>query len=385
MKRVLCILLACLLLCGLAVPMASAAEKTITSVEAAGDNVFDYCIELGIWTSVEVSVSLLVRYSDGSASNVTQPLWVNTTGLTEGLHEYVGYYQPDESFEFTFFINAISVRNLAGAEPLRLNVPQQVIGSKLECFSYTPEKTGWVNIAVAPPAKNQYGSCSVFDEACGRIGDHINSGSNVTVKMTAGKTYYLAVISPPANTAITLSASEPPVLQKDELKFRTTFSGGDTFRPFQQGYFGVPFTVNGEAAPANGFSYSRANTVSVYISPNTPAGTYVLRFSDCDGEDLGTLTVILEDFKLIPEGFTLRGWLEDFLTGLQADWANDDKTTGEWLKSVGKDFLLMFASPAIAFAIFCMGPMGWVFLPVAFLPFTQLFFDIGGLISSIFR
>lgn len=380
MKRLLATLLACIMLCGLAWPTASAAEKTITSVETVGNNVFDCCAELGIWTSLEVSISLLVRYSDGSTSNETQPLWVSSVAMETGLHEFIGFYQPgetpDNTHQFTFFINAISVRDLASADPLRLNQERKTNGNQLECFSYTPAKTEWVNIAVAPPVNGQYAACYVFDETCSRIGYRLSSGSSVNVKMTAGKTYYLAVTSPPAKAAITLSPSEAPVLQQKELKLWTTKSGGNPIQPFQQEYLGVTFTVNGEAAPAHGFRYT-ADQRSVSVAPNTAAGTYTLRFTSHDGEDLGTLTVILEDM-------TFRSWLSDILTGFQTEWANEDKTTREWLTSIGNDIMLLLGAPVIALMILFCGPMGWLLFPIVFQPFIQLPVDIIGFFSSLF-
>jgi len=374
MKRALSVLLACLLMCGVAMPGALAAEKTITSVEVVGNNVFDCCAELGMWISLEVSISLLVRYSDGSTSNATQPLYVHSTSIEEGLHEFVGFYQPnntpDTTFQFTFYINAISIRDLVSAQPLQLNVQRQINGSKLECFSYTPEKTGWVNIAVAPPTKQQYALCYIFDEACSRIGGQLSSGSNVSVKMSEGKTYYLAVISPPANTAITLTPSEAPALTKAVLKFWS--SAGTSHKPFQGDYMEWSFTVNGQAAPTLGFGYS-ADGITVN---NPKAGTYLLQFTDYDGEDLGTLTVIVEDM-------TFSGWLADILEKL--GWNNEDKTTQEWLKSIGDDIWLMIISPVIALMMFMTGPMGWILLPGALLPFIQLPIDIVGLFKSIFN
>ena len=264
--------------------------------------------------------------------------------------------------------------DVSGAVPLTLGVATKIKEDNF--YSYTPASTGWVKFSVK--SDNRF-SFDVYDGELSHI-VHTASFSSPIVKLTAGITYYLTIdygvpgeVDVYGRNTITPSASAPPVLEADVIKMYTGFPSSTA--PFPDSYAGWEFTVNGQDPVDMGFELSG---LYIRIEDYTLSGSYQLQFTNYDGEDLGTLTIIFEDF-------TLPGMLENLLTGLQFNWANEDKTTGEWLKSIGNDILFAFASPVIALMIFFCGPMGWILLPIALQPFVQLPIDIGGFITSLFR
>ena len=266
--------------------------------------------------------------------------------------------------------------DVSGAVPLALNVATKLRQGAV--YSFTAAETGWVKFAIA--VKQHVGvGFNLFDDELNQIVKAAYTPTP-TVKLMAGKTYYISPdISDGQQTyveTITPSRSGPPVIKPSPMKVSSVFSGSSRYRPFQaDGYVGWTYTVNGQEPSAFKFEYSDDCFMYTLYTEN---GTYTLQFTNYDGEDLGTLTVIIEDW-------TPRGWLADILKGVQDQWNNEDKTTQEWLKSIGNDLLLMVSSPVVALMILFMGPMGWVLLPVAFTAFGQLFVDIGGFVTSIFR
>jgi len=266
--------------------------------------------------------------------------------------------------------------DVSGAVPLTLNADTPA-SNVTNVFSYTPAETGWVKFTT----KNVSGSTlTMLDDEQNQFytGSLQSSVVGNIMKAHAGKTLYFVLdvyTLEEWSGTITLTPAERPVLVQNTLKCWSDQSSGTSHKPFQEDwYVGWSFTVNGQTAPALGFSY----LYSGIRTGNAKAGTYSLQFTNYDGEDLGTLTVTIEDMNL-------RSWLTDILNGLKEQWANEDKTTKEWLKSISSDFWLMIASPIVALMIFFCGPMGWILIPVAFQPFIQLPIDIIGLFKSIFR
>ena len=268
--------------------------------------------------------------------------------------------------------------DVSGARPLALGVAATFAAE--DVFSYTPPETGWVKFRVDGNTLGLTLFYAPENEPVRTIfrAGYPNAVDEPSVKIPAGKTLYFHFSSatPGWNNTITLTPSQTPVLRQNELKLWTNSSGSNTFEPFQQAYIGAKFTVNGDAAPAHGFDY--ASSMKISVGSDTAAGTYTLQFMSQDSEDLGTLTVILEDWSL-------RASLANFLEKMQINWANDDKTTKDWLKSIGNGILLLLASPIVALMMLTMGPVGFVLIPVAFAPLVQLPIDIIGLIKSFFR
>ncbi|MCL2495137.1 MAG: hypothetical protein FWE98_05715 [Oscillospiraceae bacterium] len=267
--------------------------------------------------------------------------------------------------------------DVSGAVPLALGVTTTVIAKGV--YSYTPNETGWVRFAA-----NESVTLAVFDDELNPLSDGyltLANSSGLRVKVLARKSLYFAIhYATGQNKTITLSSAEPPVLVQAVKKW-TPVSGNEApFQPFQGGgCVGWTFTVNGEAPSVHGFGYRYYTNIDGIAYGGATAGTYELQFTNYDGEDLGTFTVILEDL-------TLRGWLEEIFAVIQSNWANEDKTTGEWLKDIGSDIWLIIGAPFVAMAMFTMGPMGWILiLPVVLMPFFRLPIDIIGLITSIFR
>ena len=253
--------------------------------------------------------------------------------------------------------------DVSGAAPLALGAPVPIVGN--EVFSYTPEESGWVAFAML-----DYGSVAVYDNEQNQLG----SANHATVKALADKALYFVVEAHDGSSTFTLTPGQPPALRKNELTLDRFPGSVFHHEPFQGTYIGFSYTVNGEPAPAYGFDLA----IRIYDRSAIPAGTYALQFTNYDGENLGTMTVVLEDWSIF-------AGLREFLQMMQADWNNEDKTTKEWLKLVGNDLLLLVGSPVVAFCIFCCGPMGWILIPVAFQPFIQLPMDIIGLFKSLFR
>jgi hypothetical protein len=262
--------------------------------------------------------------------------------------------------------------DVSGAVPLALGAATPVVEDGV--YSYMQAETGWVKFTFSTNI-----SLTLLDDEQNQLyaGSLSPPENGYCMKVLAGKTYYFVIANynnPQWSGTLTLTAGQAPALVHNELKQKT---GPVDYRPFQERYLGVTFTVDGEAAPALGFGYrSYGNGIS--ISSSAKAGTYTLQFTNYDGEDLGTLNVILEDWSIF-------GWLGEYLTKQQADWANEEKTTQEWLSSVGNDMLLVLGSPVITLMIFMMGPMGWVLLPISFSAIAQLFMDTVGLFTSLFR
>jgi len=262
--------------------------------------------------------------------------------------------------------------DVSGAVPLAINTATKVSGGKV--FSFMPAETGWFKFAVVSRVSFSF---AVYDDELSQI---VNAGfvSAPIVKLMAGKTYYFAIGISDGQQAyidtIMPSLSQPPALKSDVMKIRTgSQSPNNPFR--QSGYTGWTFTVNGQEPSAFAFSYYGDGFTA---TREAGVDSYQLQFTNYDGEDLGALTIVFEDWSL-------RAALRDYLEMMQADWANEDKTTKEWLEIVWRDFVLLVGSPVVALMIIFMGPMGWALLPVAFLPFIQLPMDIVGLFKSIFR
>ena len=194
--------------------------------------------------------------------------------------------------------------DVSGAAPLALGVVTMV--NYGDVFSYTPDETGWVRFETT---SNALSLLTVLDHEKNLLQGWFSSAGVTTVKALAGKPLYFVTgyngNNPDWSGTITLTPGQPPVLKQDTLKL--TVSGSVLhYNPFQEAYIGFTFTVNGEAPPAYGFFYSGDVSMS---RTDIAVGTYALRFTSYDGEDLGSLTVKMEKI-------TLRGWLADLLAGI---------------------------------------------------------------------
>ena len=278
---------------------------------------------------------------------------------------------------------------LLALEPaLALNVQVQATGGPDESLVYpfTPAETGWVDIVLQPLPPGQ--ACAVLDGDWNPVGIAPYAFTDVLVKLTGGITYYFVLhndgnySAKNIDTTLTIKPAEKPVLRYEVLEL-TTKSDSTAFWAFTTGWvIGVDYTIL-SGGTGMGVSY---NNNYVYISTGVQAGTHVVQFTDCDGEDLGTLTIIVEEW-------TFAGWLQEIWGEMQNGWSDGDKTTMEWLSGIGLDLLLVVGSPIIVplgmLFIFFMGPMGWLLLILPpIMPFYGLFklpVDIIGLFKSIFN
>ena len=267
------------------------------------------------------------------------------------------------------------------AQPLAFNSIAQFGADSV--FSFTPDETCWVKLVI----EGNYW-LAVYDDTQNKIFDAIfpNPVSAPSVKALAGKTLYFLTEDDLSgrDCTITLMPGQPPVLKQDVYRIMKNLLDGNlpAYQPFEgDGYMGYSVTINDQTPSGYGISYSRGMLGFFY--PAT--GTHVLRFTNYDGEDLGTLTIIVENWNL-------SGWLNTAWAELQSFLYDTDYTSTDWLRGIGIDLLFVIGAPIVVplgmMLIFMMGPMGWLLeiLP----PFLPLFglaklpIDIIGLILSLF-
>ena len=273
---------------------------------------------------------------------------------------------------------------------LEINTPIRVTldPGEVRIYPFEPSETGWVSINMTPHlAPGQ--SCAVLDGDWNLLGSIPYIWTDAFVKLIGGKTYYFVPYEGSRygvkniDTTLILNLAEKPVLRQDVMKLRI----GDERVPKYLWTFAGGWVLGSDHSIVTGGSgvlvLYEGNYVYTYAEE---AGTHTIQFTNYDGEDLGTLTIIIEEY-------TLRDRLEEWWAQLNENWANEDKSSSDWLKGIGIDLLLILGSPIIVPAglifIFFMGPIGWLLLPLPLiLPFyalSGLATDIVGLFKSIFN